>query len=48
MEGNSVDLNKENLAFLKKIFPEVFVEGKLDWEKLKATLGEDINFILKD
>ncbi len=24
--------------------PEVFDEGKIDWEKLKATLGENINF----
>jgi len=26
------------------LFPEVFSEGKIDWEKLKATLGEDITF----
>lgn len=31
-------------AQLKALFPEVFSEGKIDWEKLKATLGEDITF----
>jgi len=29
---------------LKEHFPEVINEGKIDWEKLKATLGEDIYF----
>ncbi|MBE6321888.1 MAG: site-specific DNA-methyltransferase [Bacteroidales bacterium] len=24
--------------------PEIFDEGKIDWEKLKATLGEEVNF----
>ena len=34
----------EKLRQLKAIFPEVFDEGKIDWEKLKATLGEEVNF----
>jgi len=29
---------------LRQVLPEAFSEGKIDWEKLKATLGEDINF----
>lgn len=29
---------------LHDIFPEIFDEGKIDWEKLRATLGEDVNF----
>ena len=24
--------------------PEAFTEGKVDWEKLKAALGEDVEF----
>ncbi|HNY45269.1 MAG TPA: site-specific DNA-methyltransferase, partial [Bacteroidales bacterium] len=28
---------------MKLIFPEIFVEDKIDWEKLKITLGEDVN-----
>ena len=27
------------------MLPDAFTEGKVDWEKLKATLGEDINFV---
>ena len=26
------------------MMPEIFCEGKIDWEKLKATLGADIDF----
>lgn len=44
MNGTSLAPQKEKLEQLKKILPEVFSEGKIDWEKLKATLGEDINF----
>jgi len=29
---------------LKEVLPEAFTEGKIDWEKLKATLGDDIEF----
>jgi len=29
---------------IKQILPEAFSEGKIDWEKLKATLGKGINF----
>jgi adenine-specific DNA-methyltransferase len=44
MEGYSQTPKEERLEQLKAIFPEVFDEGKIDWEKLKATLGENINF----
>ena len=44
MDGTSQAPQKEKLEQLKKILPEAFSEGKIDWEKLKATLGEDINF----
>ncbi|SFC26587.1 adenine-specific DNA-methyltransferase [Zunongwangia mangrovi] len=44
MDGTSLTPQEIKLQELKKIFPEVFAEGKVDWEKLKATLGEDINF----
>ena len=29
---------------LRLLMPEVFDEGYIDWEKLKATLGENVNF----
>lgn len=44
MEGTSLTPQQEKLKALKDILPEAFAEGKIDWEKLKATLGEDINF----
>lgn len=44
MEGTSLTPQQEKLKALKEILPEAFAEGKIDWEKLKATLGEDINF----
>ena len=44
MDKTSIDLVKEKLKQLKQLFPEAFTEEKVDWEKLKATLGEDINF----
>ena len=45
MDKTSIDLVKEKLKQLKQLFPEAFTEEKVDWEKLKATLGEDINFL---
>ena len=44
MDGTSLTPEQEKLNALRQILPEVFSEGKIDWEKLKATLGEDINF----
>lgn len=44
MDGTSLTPQQEKLNALKQILPEAFAEGKIDWEKLKATLGEDINF----
>lgn len=44
MEGTSLTPEQEKINALRQILPEVFSEGKIDWEKLKATLGEDVNF----
>ncbi len=44
MDGKSMTPHDEKLKQLKEILPEAFSEGKVDWEKLKAALGEDINF----
>lgn len=35
---------EERIKILQSIMPEIFDEGKIDWEKLRATLGEDVNF----
>lgn len=42
MDGKSLDITEERLNKLKEILPDAFTEGKIDWEKLQATLGEDI------
>ena len=44
MDRKSLDITEEKLNKLKEIIPEVFTENKIDWEKLKAALGEDIEF----
>lgn len=44
MNGESLNIEQDNLAKLKEQFPNLFTEGKLDWEKLKATFSDDINF----
>lgn len=44
MDGTSLTPEQEKLNALRQVLPEAFSEGQLDWEKLKATLGEDINF----
>ena len=35
---------EERIKVLQSLMPEVFDEGKIDWEKLKATLGGEVNF----
>lgn len=44
MNGYSQTIQKERIKILQSLMPEVFDEGKIDWEKLKATLGEEVNF----
>lgn len=40
LEGTSMNIIADNLSKLKTIFPEVFTEGKIDFEKLQSVLGE--------
>ena len=42
LDGKSMDIVKANIEVLKKLFPEVVTEGKIDFEKLKLILGEEI------
>jgi len=44
MDGKSLDVTEEKITQLKEILPEAFTESKIDWEKLKAALGEDVEF----
>jgi len=42
MDGESLNISKEKIEQLKQLFPEVLSEDKIDFEKLKLTLGEDV------
>lgn len=42
-ESKSLDITEQNIEQLKALFPEVFSEGKIDFEALKAVLGETID-----
>ncbi len=44
MDGYSQTPLKERLEALRSLIPKAFAEGKIDWEKLKAALGEEVNF----
>ena len=41
--SKSADIVSENIQQLQQLFPEVFKEGKIDWQELQATLGEHID-----
>lgn len=43
LSGKSMDLKQKNIEELKKLFPEIVTEGKVDFEKLKLVLGEEID-----
>ncbi|MDC9597341.1 site-specific DNA-methyltransferase, partial [Xenorhabdus sp. XENO-2] len=42
-ESKSADITQENVDQLKQLFPEVFFEGKIDFDALKAVLGEVVD-----
>ena len=44
MDGKSMDIAGDKLNQLKAILPEAFTENKIDWEKLRAALGDNIEF----
>lgn len=47
MKGSSLDIQIDQLEKLKQIFPETVTEGKIDWEKLQATLGKE-NLVIQN
>ena len=38
LSGTSMDLVQENIKKLKEIFPEIFIEGRIDFDLLKQIL----------
>ena len=43
LDGKTLDLAAENIEQLRQIFPDVFEEGKIDFDKLKQVLGEYVD-----
>lgn len=42
-EAKSLDITQQNIEQLKQLFPDVFSENKIDFEALKAVLGEEVD-----
>ena len=42
-DAHSADPVAENLRHLKAIFPEVFIEGRIDFDVLKQLLGDEVD-----
>ena len=42
MNGKSLDIVQENVQYIKQKFPDVFTEGKIDFDKLRLVLGDNI------
>lgn len=42
LAGESLNLTEYNLEKMKEIFPEVFEEGKIDFDKLRLILGDEV------
>ena len=43
MNGYNDDITNDQRAKLRQLFPEAFTEDKIDWARLKATLGEAVD-----
>jgi adenine-specific DNA-methyltransferase len=43
MERTSQKITEEQKARLRQLFPEVFTEGKVDFDRLRLTLGDDVD-----
>ncbi|MEC8328110.1 MAG: site-specific DNA-methyltransferase [Pseudomonadota bacterium] len=42
-DGKSLDLEAQNIEQLKQLFPDIFREDKVDFDALKALLGEHVD-----
>ena len=43
LNGESEDIIQDNISKLKEIFPEIVIEDKIDFDKLKLILGNNID-----
>lgn len=44
MKGKSADILQSKMGELQKLFPEIFSENKIDWEKMRVFFDERIEF----
>ena len=42
MDGKTLDITRENIAAMKQLFPEIVTDGKVDFEKLRLILGDEV------
>ncbi|MDX2256715.1 MAG: hypothetical protein NW214_14470 [Pseudanabaenaceae cyanobacterium bins.39] len=42
MDGKSLEIINEKLMYLKDLFPDIFAEDKIDLQRLKEILGEEV------
>ena len=43
MNGYNDNIHQQQIDKLQQLFPEAVTEGKIDWQKLQATLGEAVD-----
>ncbi|MDR1819549.1 MAG: hypothetical protein LBR15_04785 [Methanobrevibacter sp.] len=43
LSGESLDILNENIAKLKELFPEILTEDKIDFDRRKTILSEEID-----
>lgn len=43
MDGLSLNLEKNNIDKIKKLFPEAVEEGKINFDMLRALLGDEVD-----
>ena len=42
VSSHSLDITEQNIEKLKELFPEVLTEKKIDFDKLRLILGDEI------
>ena len=42
LDGKTMNLTEINIQRLKELFPEILVDGKIDFDKLRLLLGEEV------
>src|SRR5699024_3985171 len=42
MNGETLDIEKQNIEKLKELFPEIVTEDKIDFEKFRVIFGDEV------